>query len=668
MARDPYKYFRVEARELVDQLGQFTLELERAGSNGETVARLLRIAHTLKGAARVVRQPGIADHAHAIEDVLAPFRDARDAVPRQAIDDILRRIDSITGAVDALDAPPADTQPPQPVAASPQPASAPDAPIAAAAADGLGNLLVQLTEAFVQVSTFEETRILARQARRSAELLAAQPVGSHQAASRLAGLADLLADIEHRIASAAERADRELRQAREEAERLRLVPAAALFGSLGRTARDAAHALGKSVHFENIGGDIRLEASVIRLLRDALIQMVRNAVAHGIEDRQERLAAGKPAEGRVSVRVERRGRRVAFICQDDGKGIDVEALRSGAARRGQTVAEDDLAKLLLTGRTSTSATVTEVSGRGIGMDIVQQAVATLQGDFAVTNEPGKGTRLELIVPLSVASLDALVVEAGGMTVTLPVHAVRHAVRLDRRDIHSTPYGDAIIHEGHARPLVPLSRLLGGSAPLQRTGPVSAIIVGGAAGQAAIVVDSVVRTVGIVFRKLPELAAASGIVAGASFDADGTPLLMLDPDGLIDAANHDNEAGAPEIERRPLLVIDDSLTTRMLEQSILESAGYSVDLATSAEEGLDMARRGDYALALVDVEMPGMDGFTFIEHIRRDTKLRDLPAILVTSRNAPEDLRRGMEAGAQGYVVKSEFNQADLLARIKQLVT
>jgi two-component system chemotaxis sensor kinase CheA len=159
-----------------------------------------------------------------------------------------------------------------------------------------------------------------------------------------------------------------------------------------------------------------------------------------------------------------------------------------------------------------------------------------------------------------------------------------------------------------------------------------------------------------------------VVGGASLDADGSPLLMLDAEGVVAAALKSGK-GAAEVKRvkRPLLVIDDSLTTRMLEQSILESAGYQVDVAASGEEGLERARRGDYGLILVDVEMPGMDGFTFIETIRRDPKLRDTPAILVTSRNAPEDKRRGHDAGAQGYVVKSEFDQTKLLEHIAELL-
>jgi two-component system chemotaxis sensor kinase CheA len=185
--------------------------------------------------------------------------------------------------------------------------------------------------------------------------------------------------------------------------------------------------------------------------------------------------------------------------------------------------------------------------------------------------------------------------------------------------------------------------------------------------AAVGVDRLLGTANVVVRPLPDLAPASRIVAGASLDADGNAQVVLDPDGLVLEAGR--AAGAEEQSgnaRLPLLVVDDSLTTRMLVRSILESAGFDVDVATSGEEALDMARLRRYAIFLVDVEMPGMDGFAFVDHTRADPALRHTPAILVTSRTSPEDRRRGQEVGAQGYVVKSEFDQVEFLRRVRDL--
>jgi two-component system chemotaxis sensor kinase CheA len=199
---------------------------------------------------------------------------------------------------------------------------------------------------------------------------------------------------------------------------------------------------------------------------------------------------------------------------------------------------------------------------------------------------------------------------------------------------------------------------------------SIVILAGSDGLAAIGVDRLLGTATLVVRPLPDELCASAVVAGVAFDAEGNPQLVLDPEGIVSAVRcgAPTEAEAAAAPARPrILVIDDSLTTRMLEQSILESAGYEVDVALSAEEGLRAARRARYALFLVDVEMPGMDGFTFVEKIRSDPGLREIPAILVTSRAAPEDILRGRAVGSQGYIIKSEFDQTRLLALIKPLV-
>ncbi len=689
MARDPYKYFRIEARDLADQLGQSLLELERAGSGGEVVPRLLRLAHTLKGAARVVRQPEIADQAHTIEDLLGPYRDQATAVPRASIEEMLRLLDSISGKVAGLVSPEA-----QPAASAPAPAAA-AAPASGASEEParafqgdvaeIDDLLEGVTEANTQLRGLRETTDLAGRASRLADRITEQLLAVSAGATPVAGpegplalaenLRGLVAKIEQGIEGSFERLERELREVRDVAEQLRLVPAGALFPNIERAARDTAQVLGKEVTFEGLGGDIRLDGQVSRIVQDALLQLTRNAVAHGIEAKRDRLAAGKPAAGRVTVSVLRRGRRVVFRCNDDGRGIDVPALREAAIRKGRSAAELDrlapaaLLDALLHGGISTSASVSEVAGRGIGMDLVRHTVARLGADLSIKTEVGIGTTFELSVPLSLSSVEALLLEAPGLRATVPLGAVRHTVRLEPKNIHRTSLGEAIIYDGRSVPLVPLGQLLGRTAPVRRNGSFSAVIVGAGDGLAALAVGRIPGTASIVFRSLPDLAPANAVVAGASFDADGIPLLMLDPEGVVAAASQRVRiAGEAETIKRPLLVIDDSLTTRMLEQSILESDGYDVDVAVSAEEGLERVRLRDYALILVDVEMPGMDGFTFIEHLRRDDDLRDIPAILVTSRNAPEDKRRGQDVGAQGYVVKSEFDQAELLGRIHQLVS
>jgi two-component system chemotaxis sensor kinase CheA len=196
---------------------------------------------------------------------------------------------------------------------------------------------------------------------------------------------------------------------------------------------------------------------------------------------------------------------------------------------------------------------------------------------------------------------------------------------------------------------------------------STIIVAGANALAALGVERLRGTQNLLLRPLPDLAPSDAIVAGASFDAEGHPQLVLDPEGLIERVRRAGPIAAVPRSRAPILVVDDSLTTRMLEQSILESAGYEVDLAVSGEDGLERAGKRQYALFLVDVEMPGMDGFTFVERTRSDPILRNVPAILVTSRSSADDRKRGKDAGARAYIVKGEFDQTELLGQIRRLV-
>jgi len=325
--------------------------------------------------------------------------------------------------------------------------------------------------------------------------------------------------------------------------------------------------------------------------------------------------------------------------------------------------------VLLRGGISTSTAVTAVSGRGVGLDVVREALDRLGGEVAVHIEPGRGTTFEIVIPRSITSIAALMVEAeaGGGAIAMPLDSVRRIMRLSAGDIACVSTGASILYEQKAIPFTPLTAALDGTG--WSSGRAwTAIIVAGADGIAAIGVERLVGTARTVVRPLPDRLNASPVVVGASLDGEGNPQLILDPDGLVSAAQGVRVAEPkPAPAKRPVLVVDDSLTTRMLEKSILESAGYDVDVASSGEEGLDLARRKRFALILCDVEMPGIDGFTFVERVRSDPALREVPTILVTSRSAPEDRQRGQAVGAHGYIVKSEFNQAELLTMIRPMV-
>jgi two-component system chemotaxis sensor kinase CheA len=675
MAKEPYKYFLPEARDLVGQLGKGVLELEKGRVRPDAVQGLLRLAHTLKGAARVVKQREVADRAHLIEDALTPFRDSLDSVPVDTISALLRLVDEVNDRIAGLAS---HAQPGRPAADD-------RGPTPLAAVTEIDSLLEGVTETRAQMSSLRTAARTIERARDLANMLIKQLAArdsrngallpARNAHLTAQELRQLIGGAEHQLTSGVDHLDRELRQVRQAVEQLRLVPAGTMFTALERTVRDAAQELNKRVRFHGGGADVRVEAHVLSAVQRASVQLVRNAVAHGIEPESIREAHSKPSEGLVTITVARRGRRVLFRVEDDGHGVDIEAVRRAAAQRGlvhsdtRTLGAEDLVRMLLRGGISTSPDVTEVAGRGVGLDVVREVAEALGGDVTVVTTPGKGTAFELVVPVSLASVETLVVEAGAALAAIPLDSIRQTLGVAAAEISRSSHGESIVHGGRLIPFLPLARALRGESATRRSGLQHTIVVKGTKGIAAIGVDRCVGAERIIVRPLPGLAAAEAVVAGMYLDAEGNPQMVLDPDALVEEAMREDafDTVSEPAHRSPLLVIDDSLTTRMLEQSILESAGYEVEAVTSAEEALANARRKSYALFLVDVEMPGMDGFTFIERVRADPALSTVPALLVTSRDSAEDRQRGQDVGAQGYLVKSEFNQADLLARIKHLV-
>lgn len=673
MAQDPYKYFRPEAREILNQVSHAVLALEKGEEAAANVQRLLRLAHTLKGAARVVRQQDIANHAHAIEDALTPLRDGQRAIGAAEIDVILHHLDEIDSRLATL------------------------APKAETTANSIGKAPVEETARTIRADLAEtdavldgvtETHALLNALRGAAERFGQVTQLADQLAARLPNASaeiqwsPIAEDLQRKIGSMnrnfgsiIDQMDRELRQLRETAERLRLVPTSTLFTALERIVRDTARVLSKDVAFAGQGGDIRLDVHALDTLQGALIQIMRNAVAHGIETKEERERLGKPPIGSVAVAVSHRDRRVVVSCRDDGRGIDLDAVRRVASQRGlegsalKEFGSDDLLRMLLRGGLSTSKSVTEESGRGVGLDVVREAVERLGGEVSCRSEPGRGTTFEIVVPPSLSSMNALLVEADrdAGIFAIALDRMRETRRVTAAEMTISTSGATILYGDTAIPFAPLSSALDGTAwGTDRNW--TAVVIAGSDGLAAIAVERFLGTAKIVVRPLPHHMTASPVVAATSLDSEGNPQLILDPDGLVAAARRGcGTTPDPQRAKRRVLVVDDSLTTRILEQSILESAGYEVDLAASGEEALTRLRDRRYALILVDVEMPGMDGFTFIEQLRADVRSRDIPAILVTSLAEPEHRKRGRDVGAQGYIVKSEFDQSELLAMIEPMM-
>ncbi|MBX3215121.1 MAG: response regulator [Labilithrix sp.] len=713
MEKDPFRYFRIEAREILDALSQGILELESleaASGASASVERLLRASHTLKGAAGVVGHEAIAKLAHRLEELLAPFARAELASQRAAIGVLLGVVDAITAELASLGArsAPGASPEPRPAAEARSPASEPEAPAARPPPDPVAEsvrldllevdgVLASIADVHARLASARvasaETGGLARAelaARKLEEWLAAAKRAADPSSldwDEAMGAAERLR-VELRVeredlAGAVEGAERRAREALEDARSLRLLPASTLFAELARAARDAASAAAHGpdtrprVDVETHGGALRIDARVLGLLRDALLQLVRNAIAHALEPEAERLRAEKPPVGRIVIRFELRGARARVSCRDDGRGIDVAALRAAAVAGGLAPASSAsamdagaLVRLAMRRSVTTRASATELAGRGVGLQVVGTVVERLRGELVVRTEPGRGTEFELDVPVSMTAAPALVVQAGGVVATIPLDAVSRTARVTDGDVVRSPEGDALSEAGEAVRFASLARVLGVPAATSAPSDTRTVVlleIGGA--RAALGVDRVLGVASAVVLPVPAPAVADAVVVGASLDGEGDPRLALEPRLLVEAVRRlpgePRSAVAPA--KKSVLVVDDSLTSRMLERSILDAAGYEVTTAASAEEALENARERAFSLFVVDVEMPGMSGLELIAKMRADPVLSATPAVLVTSRASPEDRRRGLEVGARAYIVKGEFAQDEFLDAVRRLI-
>ena len=708
MSDDPYKYFRIEARELVEGMTQTVLELRTEASHQDLVGRLLRLAHTLKGAARVVGRTQMAERAHAVEEVLAPYREGGASVPHLRIDELLTLLDAIAGEMEELKVQGEGTSPRAghatagpPEATELKPETATNETPRARVADGalesmrvelseVDTILAGIAEITVQLAGLQSplaalgraeqltTALLDQLDRRWSGDSDGADLGSTRAKARSLAeeIRGALGGAGRSFAAGIERVDREVGQLYDKSNRLRLVPAGSIFGSLDRIARESARALGKRVAFSASGGEIRLDTHVLAALGPALIQLVRNAVAHGVELESKRLHARKPPTGGIHLDVTQRGGRVTFSLCDDGDGIDVDAIRQVAVHRGlipsgheESLSLEQTVHLILKGGVTTTARVDEVSGRGVGLDVVRDTLASLRGTVAAHSERGIGTTIALSVPVTLTSFIALIVEVDGVSASIPLDAVREVVRVTTEDLVHSPQCDGISYQGEVIPFLSLTSVLRLAGKVGRHQSWSAVVLRRDESFVAVGVDRLHGTANVVVRSLPALAAVDPIVAGLSLDAEGTPQLVLDPVALADMARSIRRASVQdEVRARPaILVVDDSLTTRMLAKSILESAGYEVDVATSGEDALGKVQERRYRLMVSDIEMPGMNGFELAERTRSDPSLSDMPVLLMTSRDSSEDRQRGEHVGARAYFVKSEFNQEHLLSTIQQLI-
>ncbi|NOJ83080.1 hybrid sensor histidine kinase/response regulator [Myxococcus xanthus] len=465
--------------------------------------------------------------------------------------------------------------------------------------------------------------------------------------------------------------------ARDDLRDLRMVPASQVLEPLRRTVRETSARLDKQVTLELSGGEVRLDRRILDALKDPLLHLVRNAIDHGLESTEERRAAGKPEAGRLTVRVEPRGSRIAVVVEDDGSGLSPSRVRATAVRRGLLSADEaeklsdaQAARLIFQPGFSTREQVSATSGRGVGLDVVQATAQRLQGSVDVAFTAGRGTRFTVDLPLTLAAALGLLVRTGTTVSAIPSDSVNRILRLNPDDV-GTVAGRVVARlDGEQLTFLPLAEAIGlPRLPLALdSGKVQAaalLTVG--EDKVLYAIDEVVGQQEIVVRSLGRHLKGVRHLAGAAVLDDGRVVPVLNAAELVRAARPETRSVVRETARPRILVCDDALTTRFAMKSLLEIAGYPVVTAADGEEAWGILERTPCQLVVSDWQMPRLDGVGLARRIKSHPQLHRTPIILVTSLDSPEDRAAGLEAGADGYLVKREVERGRLLELVRQLL-
>jgi two-component system chemotaxis sensor kinase CheA len=713
--------------EVADHVRSFNhdlLALESGqGDPASLLQSLFRTAHNLKGASRAVDVGLVESACHGLEDILARARDGERPLDADAFEILFATADAIQDAgtrlkdKQSLAASPLAAltsrliAPPPPAAARPVTGPRPSAP-ADPTATALGEatlerrdgdtLRVSANKLDTELTRSGELLLAVRQSERrrdewttledAASRLAAdyrrlQALLSRDAAAETraavqqvgAGIDKLKDGLERVVADAASGGRGLVRTAGDldsGVRSLRMVPFAEAGEGLERMVRDMALAAGKEVVFKLVGHEVELDRAVAERLKDPLLHLVRNAVDHGIEEPAAREAAGKPSAGTITVSAALKGAQVEIAVTDDGRGLDRARIREEARARGlpESAEDRDLLALVFHPGLSTARALTAVSGRGVGLDVVKSQVNALHGTVGLESVAGRGTTFAVTVPLTVTLIRALLVEAAGRTFAVATTQVMALRRLIPEEVRSVGGREMLAAIHGLLPLVSLAEALGLPAPRRDRGQGGFVVLMEAGtSRVAFVVDELLAEQDLVVTGLGRRLRRVPNVAGCALLEDGGIALILSAAELAESALQGPArrpligAAAPETTRKRVLVADDSVTTRTLEKTILEEAGYEVRLAADGHQAWRILQKEAIDLVVADVEMPGMDGFTLTETLRHSATLRRIPVVLVTSLSTDKDRARGLEVGADAYIVKSGFDRSRLLETVGQLL-
>jgi len=456
--------------------------------------------------------------------------------------------------------------------------------------------------------------------------------------------------------------------------------------SFPRMVRDLARGLNKQVQLEIVGQSTPVDRDILKKLEAPLTHMIRNAIDHGIESPQERETAGKPMEGTVRLESFHRGGMLAITISDDGRGIDIDRMRQkiiernlGSPKRAAQLSDAEIIEFLFQPGFSTAEQVTEISGRGVGLDIVKSMVQEVGGTIRATSQFRKGTNFHFQLPLTLSVVRTLIVEISGEPYAFPIARVDLIVKLNKSDIYVVEGRQYFTKDGQNIGLIAASHVLDLPEALSSDDAICVVVISDQSNAYGLVIDQFLGERDLVVRPLdPHLGKVRDISASALMD-NGLPVLIMDVSDLVQSIDNLLNSGqmrpvdvnkakkAKGNARQRILVVDDSITVREMTRKLLQNRGYDVDVAVNGMDAWIAIRSNHYDLVLSDIDMPHMNGIELVKQIKAHPTFHLLPVIIVSYRDAEDDRIQGMEAGADYYITKSSFHDDTLVNAIVDLI-
>ncbi|MEE2907502.1 MAG: hybrid sensor histidine kinase/response regulator [Planctomycetota bacterium] len=720
-----FDLFREEARTHGEVISRGLVDLETDPANTDLIAALMRAAHSLKGAARIVGLDLAVGVAHAMEDAMVAVQNGEALITPNRIDQLLAAADllaqlteleesgiddwtmSNVAKADALStdlrtpvtdaaseaAPAQHTGSQDAVESTPAPASVDDGAVRVTSRR-LDQIMRLAGESLVASRRFQTVRDHLLQLRRRH--------GRFQARLREARLKDVEASTETLDQALREgsRSELELAEHQDQLDvflgRLEELADALYNEVLGsrmrpfdegvtmfpRMVRDLSRDLGKKATLTIEGGQVAVDRDVLRELEAPLTHMLRNCVDHGVETVEDRVAIGKSDSATITLSAHHQGGRLHVMVKDDGRGIDPEGIRSKVIERG-LVDEDvasaltnrELYEFLFLPGFSTAKAVTDVSGRGVGLDVVQTMVQAMSGGVRIDSDPGQGTSFQLTLPLTRSVVRALIADLGGESYAFPL---THIDRIEKTDATSVTTEDARTKLQVDEDSIDLldSGTLMELDPVRTRQDVHAIIVGGEDDRVALQVDGFLGEEDLLVRPLDPRLGRIPHLSASAFRESGEPVLIVDVEDVLRTARRAVTEGAFAIDTEPslpvaqgprVLVVDDSITVREAQRGILTRHGYNVDVAADGAEGWERLQRGDYDLLITDVDMPGMNGIEFVRTLRSQERFKNLPVAMVSYKDEESQRQEGLDAGATVYLSKHVINDDQFIDTVRTLL-